>query len=404
MIKNSIFNTNKQTIEEIRTATPKLYEQFCEAGVIIDSLSDEIKLLQEKVRKCDDNHNEFILHINPTLDCNFSCWYCYENHIANSRMNGETVEAVKSFITQTLSDPEIKSFELGFFGGEPLFHFDSIAKRIILHSSQVCKKFGKELHIHFTSNGALLNEEMIDFLSKFSCGFQITLDGGKESHDSTRYFKNKRGSFDIIINNVVLLLKKGINVILRVNYTVENIGSVKEILDYFISLSDDEKQFIKFDFQRVWQDKVREKDTAEIKIMEIRKVFRKNGFFVLANYIPHNVEDSCYGDKKNHLLINYDGNVFGCTARDFTDENKIGKINSIGKICFDSEKTRVRDNAKLSKEVCRTCRIAPICGGGCKQRAVEDMDNEECTMRYTESQINDIVLDIFEHSFLPLNQ
>lgn len=404
VIKNITFSPEQCSIEEIKLEFPKLYDKFCKGGILVDSSIDEFELLQEKVRQCDDNHNEFILHINPTLDCNFSCWYCYENHIVNSKMSEETLEFIKLFITRKLSNPEIETFELGFFGGEPLFYFDKIAKKILLHSAAICEGNNKILNIHFTSNGALLKEEIIDFLSKFNCAFQITLDGGREHHDITRYFKNKKGSYDIIINNVKLLLKKGISVILRVNYTKDNIESVMNIFNELISLTDKEKQFLKIDFQRVWQDRVEEKDFAELRITEIRKIFRKNGFFILANYLPHNVEGSCYGDKKNHLLINYDGNVFGCTARDFTEANKIGKIDSNGEICFDSEKIRIRDNSKLSKPVCRSCRIAPICGGGCKQRAVEDRDNEECTMRYTESQIDEIVMDIFEHSFLPLNQ
>lgn len=95
---------------------------------------------------------------------------------------------------------------------------------------------GKKLHIHFTSNGALLNDEIITFLSQFSCGFQITLDGGKLFHDKTRFSKNNKGSFDIIVNNIHRLITAHINVIVRVNYTSENVDSLDSIYENFKSL------------------------------------------------------------------------------------------------------------------------------------------------------------------------
>ena len=59
-----------------------------------------------------------------------------------------------------------------------------------------------------------------------------------------------------------------------------------------------------------------------------------------------------------------------------------------------------RNHSKLSKAICKKCRIAPICGGGCKQRAFESIDSEKCTFNYTDEDINNIIMDIFEYSFI----
>lgn len=399
VVRNRLLDVENTSLEILQAETPYLYNQLCEAGAILEDSEDEIRSLKERIEIADNNINEFRLHINPTLDCNFNCWYCYENHVTGSKMNTEALEAAKKFIKSILVKPEIAFFELGFFRGEPLYHFKSVAKNIIEHTGNLCKELGKKLHVHFTSNGALVTPEMVEFLSQYNCGFQITLDGGKAKHDKTRYSKNSVGSYDIIVKNILLLASANIDVIVRVNYTSENIDSVTSIFDSFKDVPEECKTRIKFDFQRVWQDRPNEEDETELKITEIRRRFRHENFIVLANYIPHDVRDSCYGDKINHILINYNGDVYGCTARDFNKDNRIGFLDESGVIQFDEEKVHKRNTSKYSKPVCKECRIAPLCGGGCKQRASESK-TEACTMGYSEDDMDNIVLKIFEHSFL----
>jgi len=314
-------------------------------------------------------------------------------------MSNEVLEATKLCISCILQRTEIQSFELGFFGGEPLLFFNQIAKTIINHAGKLCEQSLKKLHIHFTSNGSLLTDEIISFLSLYSCGFQITLDGGKAHHDMTRFHKNKKGSFEEIVKNTHRLIAAGIDVIVRVNYTSSNIDSVASIQKCFMDIPDDKKQFIKFDFQRVWQDRGDNSDLTEEKISSVRRSFKDSGFVVLANYLPSDVRNSCYGDKLNHLLINYNGDVFGCTARDFSKENRIGFMDLNGVVHYDTDIVNKRNSSKLSKTICKNCRIAPICGGGCKQRASENNDSNKCTFNYTDEEIENKILDIFEYTY-----
>lgn len=398
VIRKQILELKNLFPDKLKRNNIVLYNQLLEAGMIVESHIDEVALLKLRIDNADYNYNEFILHINPTLDCNFRCWYCYENHILNSKMNNTILNATLTFITSILHKSSIKTFELGFFGGEPLLHFNDIAKKIIIHSRLLCEQLNKELHIHFTSNGSLLNDDIIQFLSQSPCGFQITLDGDKSSHDKIRFNKDNSGSFDTIIKNIYNLINAQINVIVRINYTSKNINTISKIFDYFSNINESQKKFIKFDFQRVWQDKSCCVDETEEKIKEIRHKFKASNFIVLTNYIPHDVRDSCYGDKINHVLINFNGDIFGCTARDFTNKNRIGFIDALGNIHYDTMIIDKRNNSKLSKSVCKTCRIAPICGGGCKQRGLEAFNSKECTFNYTEEEIDNIILEIFEYS------
>lgn len=387
VVKNSLVDLHTQSINTLRSDNPNLYERLKDAGLIIEDSINEPELLREFIMKADNNYDEFILHINPTLDCNFNCWYCYENHVPKSKMGLAVLDATKAYINSILSNPQIKSLEIGFFGGEPLLYFNSVAKILVSHAAKRCINLDKRFHVHFTSNGALLTDNIVNFLSQYPCGFQITLDGGRSFHDKTRYYKNRKGSYDSIVKNIHRLVNVNIDVIVRVNYTKENIDSINSILESFRDINVNRRKFLKFDFQRVWQDRKKNSDQTEQKIALIRKTFRNEGYLVLANYIPHDVRNSCYGDKINHALINYNGDVFGCTARDFTKENRIGRLQASGNIIFNNDIVAKRNNSKLSKAICQTCRIAPLCGGGCKQKALESPASEECTMGYTEEDM-----------------
>lgn len=399
VIKNQSLDIADMTVEDVKNYSADLYDQFTNAGIVIEDSIDELSLLKKRIIEADNNNSEFILHINPTLDCNFNCWYCYENHVPNSKMSEAVVKATKRFIKRILRDHEIRNFELGFFGGEPLLYFNSIARDIIIHTNEICQRNGKSLHIHFTSNGSLLNDEYIAFLAKYSCGFQITLDGGRRMHNATRFYRNGKESYEIIVKNILKLVESHIDVIVRVNYTTKNIDSISDILDSFNMIKGSHRPYIKFDFQRVWQDRDKN-DETESMMQLIRNQFRKEKFTVLTNYLHQDVRNSCYGDKLNHVLINYNGDLFGCTARDFISENRIGFIDNDGFLHYDEEKTRRRNASKLSKAICGGCRIAPICGGGCKQRALEAFDNENCTMGYSEADMDNNILDIFESEFM----
>ncbi len=402
VIKNRFLDITGMTTDDVKMYSADLYDQLINAGMVVEDSIDEPSLLRKRIFEADNNKSEYILHINPTMDCNFNCWYCYENHVPNSKMSEDVVKATKRFIKKILQDQYIKTFELGFFGGEPLLYFNSIAKDIIIHTNDICQRNGKSLHIHFTSNGSLLNDELIGFLAKFSSGFQITLDGGRHTHNATRFYRNGKGSYDMIVRNILKLTESHIDVIVRVNYTAENIDSVPGILDSFNMIKENQRPYIKFDFQRVWQD-CDKNDETERRMQLIRNRFRERGFTVLTNYLHHDVRYSCYGDKLNHVLINYNGDLFGCTARDFVKENRIGFIDQDGFLNFDEGKIQRRNTSKLSKRICGKCRIAPICGGGCKQRASEACENENCTMEYSEADMDNKILDIFESEFMKEN-
>ena len=132
------------------------------------------------------------------------------------------------------------------------------------------------------------------------------------------------------------------------------------------------------------------------------ELFQSEGYNVSSHKILHSVIDSCYGDKRNQALINYNGDVFKCTARDFLTENRLGYLNQNGIIIWEKNSLERRMTSKFNRPICHNCRIAPLCGGGCSQQAMENLFANECLYHYTKQDIDNIILNRFE--FLVVNR
>lgn len=391
------------SVEYLKRNDVTLYKQLAEVGGIVDSDVDEVRKVRDLIRKEDEDDTVFFLHVNPTVDCNFRCWYCYENHVKGSRMSTETRESIKRLIDNTISQQRnLRTFSLSFFGGEPLMFFNHVACPIIEHLCGICAEKGIAPQLHFTTNGYLFTKKIIDFFDGKSVSFQITLDGDREHHDRTRFMSNGAGSFDRIVKNMKTLALRGHDVIARINYTEANLDSMSSVVRQFYNLDGEHRRFISFDFQRVWQDVgiAADENVVEEKALGLVAEVRSQGF--MSSYAKNcdRVRHSCYGDKKNYVLVNYDGKTFNCTARDFNDSNMTGRLLADGTIEYIDNLPLRRRACKFSKQVCHECRIAPICGGGCVQKAYEKRNaGNECIYGYSEKDIDDIVVNRFDYSF-----
>ncbi len=391
---------DKSQLINLAESSPSLHQQLFEAEIYVPKEKDETQELIDRMQEADSNMEEYLLDINPTLDCNFKCWYCYENHVKDSLMSSDNVGRVKKLITDIVGRDSVKLLSLGFFGGEPLIGFHKIAAPLIHHAAEECKRLDKQLNVHFTTNAGLLENKMIEFLAAYNCGMQITFDGGKKRHDKVRFFKGGAGSYDIILNGIKDLLIHKIGVTVRINYDTNNVDTVDSLINDIESFPEELRQYMTIDFQRVWQDRDHRSDETEAKAMILRRRCGELGINVACHFIHRDIRWSCYADKINHALVNYDGYVFACTARDFTPDSSIGQLSAEGKIIYRPEVMEVRRSAKLAKSICRECRIAPICGGGCSQKAMEGLGFEGCNQGYSEIDKDNKILDIFQYSVM----
>ena len=390
----------------LREYHSEFYSQLIGAGYFVENNRDEVDLLRQRIKKIDNSDESYCLTINPTMNCNFRCWYCYEEHAPKSKMNHEVLERTKRFIANVSTSDTIKRFVLGFFGGEPLLNFREVVLPLMEHYNDCCKKRGINTFIGFTTNGYLINDSMIeDFRRNGVNFFQITLDGCKEDHDMTRFPQKGKGSYDRIVANIKKLVNNGFRVVLRINYTSKNIGKILEIGNDINDILSENKKNMSINLQRVWQDCSKENQsldvekTVEEQIEKSMDEFYKSGFATTVSTLDL-VLNSCYADKKNQILINYNGDLYKCTARAFNKLNSVGFLSEKGELVLDEKKMAERCNIRFTKPICHDCRVAPLCGGSCSQKHLECLENQSCLLNYSELDKTKVVINKFYETFV----
>ena len=139
------------------------------------------------------------LHI--AHDCNLSCRYCFagEGEYQGDRgiMSYETGCRALDFLVR--SSGSRRNLEVDFFGGEPLLAWDTV-KRLVLYGRELEKQHDKKFRFTLTTNGVLLNDEIIEFCNREMGNVVLSIDGRKEVHDRMRPFRNGKGSYDRILD------------------------------------------------------------------------------------------------------------------------------------------------------------------------------------------------------------
>lgn len=120
-----------------------LYDKLLTSGFILSSEIDELDEVRRK-HYAAVHSKEYFLVILPTLNCNFTCWYCIQDHVP-SIMSQSTFEAVKKHIDYMIKEKGITSLHLDWFGGEPFMFFRKIIKPLSLYAIEKCQLFNVEL-------------------------------------------------------------------------------------------------------------------------------------------------------------------------------------------------------------------------------------------------------------------
>lgn len=393
---NDLFSAAKnEGPEALQAIHPSFFTALRNKGFIVDQDINElerVKLKREQVDLEDDT--EYKLIINPTMNCNFKCWYCYESHIKDSKMTLETIENLKKHIVHVVDTmPNLKIFHLSWFGGEPFLFYEKIIKPISEFAVKILTEKGIKLSMTYTTNGYLIREKMIpDFHASMVKNFQITLDGNKEMHDTVRFVNAKKGSYDDIIANVLLLCRNQLNVSLRINYTKSNLTNLADIIEHLGPLEPEFRKHVTITFHKVWQET--DKNLGE-KVNELNLKFRAAGFRSIYGGVLNNVKNSCYADRKNQATINYNGDVFKCTARNFSSESKEGNLSNTGAIDWNSKRD-ARLDVKFKNKPCLECPILPICNGGCSQKALESEGKDYCVYNFDTTLKAAVILNKYD--------
>ena len=385
----NIFNEGKAAPEKIKAQHAELYDHLLQKGIFVCDDADETEAYIRKREEYERSSGEYTITINPTLACNMSCWYCYESHKNMPAMSADVKQSVLLLIDKLLADNKLKKLNISFFGGEPLLYFDKVVVDIVNHAKMQCKAFDAKLSIHFTTNAYLLTDSVLKQLEGLDVSFQITIDGGKQVHDSVRKTKGGEPTYARIVEHIHQTLSHGFPVGVRFNYTAKSIPSFIDVVKDFSHLQQEQKQLVNFTFQRVWQDNEGDADQVGQQVEHIERAFEQAGLFV--NNAKSYIVPYCYADGVNTAVVNYNGDLFKCTARDFAPKSKEGTLAADGTLRW-NERLRKRMSIRHGSDTCLQCRIYPICHGGCSQMKLEAPDGiSSCPKGYDDDKIQEIM-------------
>lgn len=179
---------------------------------ILDTISDIEELKEQGSLFTEDIYQEYIsgfkkretvvkalcLHI--AHDCNLACRYCFaeegEYHGRRELMSYEVGKKALDFLIA--NSGKRRNLEVDFFGGEPLMNFQ-VVKDLVAYGRELEKQYDKKFRFTLTTNGILLNDDIMEFANKEMANVVLSIDGRQEVNDRMRPSRNGKGSYDIII-------------------------------------------------------------------------------------------------------------------------------------------------------------------------------------------------------------
>ena len=383
-----IIDSIKDNINLLYEIHPELFACMKYNNMIIMDSVDEVNEANTQRKKYLNQSQTLYVTINPTLDCNLRCWYCYEDHHIGSLMNTKTQNNIVEFVKAQYIQQDIKSLHVAFFGGEPLLGYRRVIIPLLTELSLFCKRKNISLHHHYTTNGTLLSPNKVDALLSISSkmSVQISFDGNRLWHNKTKSFASGVGSFDLTKTNLLYIAQRGIMTTIRCNLTQNNAISFRELiknLKEIIQLNN-----VRVSFQNVWQEE------SKLEMKEIVRILQQSLKTTRINSNIHNFyhrHQPCICDYSNSFVFNYDGGVFKCTARNFNECHKMGELINGGNILF-NDCYHIRKQSQ-NKSICYTCKVLPICPI-CSQSMYETKKNV-CPININQRIEEDIIKEYF---------
>ena len=147
------------------------------------------------------------LHVAHT--CNLNCEYCFASQGKyngdRALMSFETGKRALDFLVENSGSRT--NLEVDFFGGEPLMNFD-VVKELVAYARSIEKEKGKNFRFTLTTNGVLVDDDVIEFANRECHNVVLSLDGRREVHDRLRKNIAGKGSYDVIVPKFKEFVKK----------------------------------------------------------------------------------------------------------------------------------------------------------------------------------------------------
>lgn len=371
-------------------AKQKLSEIYPEADVE-EALSDVQELIDAEELYTKDIYHNYVmdfkkrktvvkalcLHI--AHDCNLACRYCFaeegEYHGRRALMSFEVGKKALDFLIANSGNR--RNLEVDFFGGEPLMNWN-VVKQLVEYGRSQEEPHNKKFRFTLTTNGVLLNDEIMEFCNREMANVVLSLDGRKEVNDRMRPTRNGHGSsYDIIVPKFQKFAKsrEDRDYYVRGTFTRNN-------LDF----SEDVKHYADLGFEQLSMEPVvaapeepysiREEDIPQILeeydrlAVEYLKRRKEGKGFNFFHFMIDLSQGPCVakrlsgcGSGTEYLAVTPWGDFYPC--HQFVGNEKF----LMGNVDTGIVREDIRDEFKLcnvyAKEKCRDCFARFYCSGGC---------------------------------------
>ena len=333
------------------------------------------------------------LHVAHT--CNLNCEYCFASqgkyHGERALMPYEVGKRALDFLIENSGSHH--NLEVDFFGGEPLMNFE-VVKKLVKYAREQEKLHNKNFRFTLTTNGLLIDDDVIAFVNKEMSNVVLSLDGRKEVHDSLRKTISGQGSYDIIIPKFKKLVKArgGKNYYIRGTFTHNNIDFLKDILHMadlgFTELSMEPVVCAPDEpYALTEKDLPILKEQYELLAKEMIKRDSENRGFTFYHYMLDLTHGPCIykrisgcGSGTEYLAVTPWGDLYPC--HQFVGDEKF----KLGDIYNGIVNTKVRDEFKLcnayARPECKDCWAKLYCSGGCAANSYHATGNILGTYKY----------------------
>ena len=384
LVENYLDLNSLEIIEKYKDKYSK--ESVLEALEEIKELVDEGLLLTEDERLMKPIYNPqnivkaMCLHV--AHDCNLRCRYCFasQGDFKGQRllMDYEVGKKALDFLLKNSGNR--RNLEVDFFGGEPLMNFDLI-KKLVEYGREEEVKYNKHFRFTTTTNGVLLDDEIIDYINENMDNVVLSLDGRKCINDHMRPTTNEKGSYDVIVPKFKELVDRrgDKDYFIRGTFTNKNLDFSEDLLEYY------NLGFKKTSIEPVVTDEkedyaIREEHVEQI-LNEYEKMSRdyidirkKDKDFTFFHFMIDLTQGPCIikrtvgcGAGSEYVAVTPEGDIYPCHQFVGETEFKLGDVDS-GIV-----NTELRDSFKCSnvftKEECSNCWARYYCSGGCHANA-----------------------------------
>lgn len=185
---------------------------ICEEEAIVSAIDECEELKEQGMLFTEDAYRDAVIDFKkrPTVvkalcihiahDCNLACRYCFaeegEYHGRRAMMSYEVGKQALDFLIANSGNR--RNLEVDFFGGEPLMNWQ-VVKDLVAYGREQEKIHDKNFRFTLTTNGVLLNDDIMEFANKEMANVVLSIDGRKEVHDFMRPFRKGAGSYDLIV-------------------------------------------------------------------------------------------------------------------------------------------------------------------------------------------------------------